>query len=170
MFVALAVALVLQQAATGQVVWQTPPPPQPVTVDAVAAIPTIPDWARADPYGYERSECSPLVRKAEETMQACQVRVRAALAANLGDDLPVGLSRINAAERCRQEAAGDRYALQCGVPGRAGSATARMVEQTCETHPRAQPQGGVTWTEECRPADGSEVAEEGLRIRLGGKD
>lgn len=170
MFVALAAAVLLQQAAPGQVVWQTPVPAEPAAAEAPAAIPTIPDWARADPYGYERSECSPLVRKAEESMEACQARVRTALAANLGDDLPVGLSRINAAERCRQEAAGDRYALQCGTPGRSGPATSRLVEQTCETRPRAQPQGGVTWTEECRPADGSAPAEEGLRLRLGGND
>lgn len=170
MFAALTAALLLQQAAPGQVVWQTPAPAEPATAEAPAAIPTIPDWARADPYGYERSECSPLVRKAEESMEACQARVRTALAANLGDDLPVGLSQTNAAERCRQEAAGDRYALQCGTPGRSGPATSRLVEQTCETRPGAQPQGGVTWTEECRPADGSEPAEEGLRLRLGGND
>lgn len=167
MFATLAAALLLQQAGAGPVVWQTPPA-EPAVVEIPAAIPAIPDWARADPYGYERSECSPLVRKAEESMAACQGRVRAALAANLGDALPAGLAPANAAERCRQEAAGDRYALQCGTPSRSGAAATRMVERTCETRPRAQPQGGVTWTEECRPADGSEPAEDGLRIRLGG--
>ena len=163
-----AAARLLQQAATGQVVWQTPAPP--VAVETPTAVPTIPDWARADPYGYERSECSPLIRAASESMEACQARVRAALAANLGDDLPVGLSAGAAAENCRQEAAGDRYALQCGAPSRSGLSSPRLVEQTCETRPRAQPQGGVAWTEECRPADGSKLPEEGLRIRLGGDD
>ncbi|MBU1384166.1 MAG: hypothetical protein KKG14_08825 [Alphaproteobacteria bacterium] len=170
MLPALVVALVLQQAAPGQVVWQTPPPPEPVAAEAPAAIPAIPDWARADPYGYERSECSPLIRKADESMEACQVRVRAALAAHLGDDLPVGLAGTSAAEQCRQEAAGDRYALQCGAPSRSGPATSRLVEQVCETRPRARAEGGVTWTEECRPGDGSEPSREGLRIRLGGDD
>ncbi|HZW15339.1 MAG TPA: hypothetical protein VFF66_03685, partial [Brevundimonas sp.] len=116
------------------------------------------------------SECSPLVRKAEESMEACQARVRSALAANLGDALPVGLAGGAAAEQCRQEAAGDRYALQCGAPSRSGPATTRLVDRTCETRPRAQREGGVIWTEECRPADGSEPPEEGLRIRLGGDD
>ncbi|HYC96763.1 hypothetical protein [Brevundimonas sp.] len=167
MLAVLAAAL-LQQAATGQVVWQTPPP-EPVAVQA-AAVPSIPDWARADPYGYERSECSPLVRKAEESLEACQARVRVALAANLGDALPPGLAPANAADQCRQEAAGDRYALQCGAPSRSGPATAALVERTCETRPRARPEGGVAWTEECRPADGSKPAEEGLSIRLGGDD
>ena len=170
MLAAVAAALVLQQAATGQVVWQTPPPPEPVTAEAAAAIPTVPDWARADPYGYERSECSPLIRSASESMEACQGRVRAALAANLGNDLPIGLAAGGAAEDCRQEAAGDRYALQCGAPSRSGPATSRLVEQTCETRPRAQGQGGVAWTEECRPTDGSKPPEEGLRFRLGGDD
>jgi len=167
---ALVAAVILQQAATGQVVWQTPAPPEPVVVETPAAVPTIPDWARADPYGYERSECSPLVRSADESMEACQARVRGALAANLGDALPVGLAAANAGDQCRQEAAGDRYALQCGAPSRSGPETARLVDRTCETRPRAQREGGVIWTEECRPADGSEPAEEGLRIRLGGND
>ena len=167
---ALVAAVILQQAATGQVVWQTPAPPEPVVVETPAAVPTIPDWARADPYGYERSECSPLVRSADESMEACQARVRGALAANLGDALPVGLAAGAPADQCRQEAAGDRYALQCGAPSRSGPETARLVDRTCETRPRAQREGGVIWTEECRPADGSEPAEEGLRIRLGGND
>ena len=169
MFAILA-AVILQQAASGQVVWQTPAPADPIALETPAAAPTIPDWARSDPYGYERSECSPLVRKAEESMEACQARVRSALAAHLGDALPIGLAAGNAADQCRQEAAGDRYALQCGAPRRSGPATTRLVDRTCETRPRAQSEGGVVWTEECRPADGSEAPEEGLRIRLGGDD
>ena len=165
---ALVAAVVLQQAASGQVVWQTPAAPEPVAVPIAA--PPIPDWARADPYGYERSECSPLLRAASESLEACQARVRSALAANLGDALPAGLAPAGAPDSCRQEAAGDRYALQCGAPSRSGPATSAMVEQTCETRPRVQPQGGVAWSEECRPADGSKPAEEGLSIRLGGDD
>ncbi|NJC40107.1 hypothetical protein GGQ87_000365 [Brevundimonas alba] len=170
MLAAAVAALLLQQAAAGQVVWQGPPPTEPVAVSAPADAPAIPDWARADPYGYERSECSPLLRAANESMEACQARVRAALAANLGDALPAGLATANAADQCRQAAAGDRYALQCGAPSRSGPAATQLVERACETRPRAQPQGGVAWTEECRPADGSKPAEEGLTFRLGGND
>ena len=166
---ALVAAVILQQAATGQVVWQTPPPPAPIVPEAPTT-PALPDWARADPYGYERSECSPLIRKANETQEACQARVRAALALDLGADLPPGLAGGDPAENCRQEASGDRYALQCGAPGRAGQTSPRLVERTCETRPRAQSQRGVAWVEECRPADGSPPAEEGLKIRLGGDD
>ena len=167
---AVVFAIMLQQAvpaASGQVVWETPAPPEPTV--AVAEIPAIPDSARADPWGYERAECSPLIRKAEESMEACQARVRIALAANLGDALPAGLAPAGAPDACRQEAAGDRYALQCGAPPRADRPTAALEERSCETRPRAQPQGGVAWTEECRPTSGARE-DDGLRVRLGGKD
>lgn len=164
---AIIFAAMLQQAAAGQVVWEAPPaapPPAPV------AVPPIPDSARADPYGYERSECSPLVRKASETLEACQSRVRAALAANLGAALPAGLAPAGAPDQCRQEAAGDRYALQCGAPTRPALASVRPQEQICETRPQARAQGGIAWTEECRPADGRAPTQDGLRIRLGNDD
>lgn len=166
---ALVAAVILQQAAPGQVVWQEPAPPEPMIAPAPAA-PALPDWARTDPYGYERSECSPLIRKANESLEACQARVRTALALDLGADLPPGLAGGDPAEQCRQEAAGDRYALQCGAPSRSAPGGPRLVDRTCETRPRVQAEGGVVWTEECRPADGSEPAEDGLRIRLGGED
>lgn len=167
MLAAAVVDIVLQQAAPGQVVWQEPAPAEPV-IAPTPAVPALPDWARADPYGYERSECSPLIRKANETMEACQARVRAALALDLGADLPPGLAGGAAAEQCRQEAAGDRYALQCGAPSRSAPGGPRLVDRACETRPRVQPEGGVVWTEECRPVDGSKPPEDGLRIRLGG--
>ncbi len=172
---AIVFAVMLQQAAplpaaTGQVVWETPAPVAPAEPVVAADIPAIPDSARADPWGYERAECSPLIRTAEESMEACQARVRVILAAHLGDALPVGLTPAGAPDECRQEAAGDRYALQCGAPARAARPTAVLEERNCETRPRAQPQGGVAWTEECRPASGRREDDEGLRIRLGGED
>lgn len=169
----LAVALIslvaLQQAATGQVVWTTPPPPAEAAAPA-ASLPPLPDWARADPYGYERSECSPMIRSRDETMEACQSRVRVTLAAHLGAALPSGLAPVSNSDNCRQEAAGDRYALQCGTPARSGPASAAPQERVCETRPQAQARGGVAWTEECRPAGGRPETDDGLRIRLGGKD
>ena len=164
---ALVFAVILQQAATGQVVWEEAPAPAPV---APVAIPAIPDSARADPYGYERAECSPLIRKSTETMEACQARVRIALAANLGDALPPGLAPAGAPDDCRQEAAGDRYALQCGAPDRPARPVVSPQETTCSSRPRARPEGGVAWTEECRPADGRAPTQDGLKIRLGGND
>jgi hypothetical protein len=167
---AIVFAVMLQQAAplpapTGQVVWEEPASP-PAAATPVE-IPAIPDSARADPYGYERAECSPLIRKASESMEACQARVRTALAANLGAALPPGLAPAGAPDECRLAAAGDRYALTCGAPDRPARADVRPQEQTCESRPRARPEGGVAWNEECRPADGRAPTQDGLRINLG---
>lgn len=168
---ALAFAVLLQQqAAAGQVAWETPVPAEPVEAAAPVVIPPIPDSARADPYGYERAECSPLIRKADESMEVCQQRVRVALAANLGAALPAGLAPAGAPNECRQEAAGDRYALQCGAPTRPDRPATVLEEQVCESRPRAQAEGGVAWVEDCRPAGGRRDAEDGLRLRLGGRD
>jgi len=164
---AVVFAVMMQQAVAGQVVWEAPPTPTPV---ASVEIPAIPDSARADPYGFERAECSPLIRKSTETMEACQTRVRIALTANLGDALPAGLALAGAPDECRQEAAGDRYALQCGAPDRPVRASVTPQEQTCETRPRARPEGGVAWTEECRPTDGRAPTQDGLKIQLGRND
>ncbi len=167
---AVVAVLILQQAASGQVVWHPPAPPTPVVAEIPAVVPALPDWARADPYGYERSECSPLIRAASESMEACQSRVRRTLAAHLGAALPVGLSAGGAEEQCRQAAAGDRYALQCGSPSRADVTGPALAERTCRSRPQARPEGGVTWVEECRQADGRPLAEGGLRLRLGDDD
>eukprot|EP01089_Gocevia_fonbrunei_P017602 TRINITY_DN5759_c0_g1_i10.p2 TRINITY_DN5759_c0_g1~~TRINITY_DN5759_c0_g1_i10.p2 ORF type:complete len:169 (-),score=4.07 TRINITY_DN5759_c0_g1_i10:157-663(-) len=164
---AVVAAVILQQAATGPVVWQTPAPSTPEVVATTAPVPDLPDWARADPYGYERSECSPLLRAADETLEACQARVRRTLAVHLGAALPVGLSAGEADEQCRQAAAGDRYALQCGTPSRSGAAGPTLVEQTCQSRPKARPEGGVVWVEECRQADGRPLPEGGLQLRVG---
>ena len=171
---AVVFAMMLQQtaplsASPGQVVWETPAPIEPAEVVATVDIPAIPDSARADPYGYERAECSPLIRRAEESLEGCQARVRVILAAHLGDALPAGLTPAGAPDECRQEAAGDRYALQCGAARRPDQPTAALEERTCETRPRAQPQGGLAWTEECHPASGRRE-DDGLRVRLGGQD
>lgn len=163
-------ALMLQQAAAGQMGWSEAPPSPPVTAVAAPATHNLPDWARADPFGYERSECSPMIRKADETQEACQARVRVELASDLGDALPAALRPAAAPDSCRQEAAGDRYAVQCGAPTRNSAPTVALEEQTCESRPQVQPRGGVAWTQDCRPASGVRTGPDGLSIRLGGKD
>lgn len=160
-------ALMLQQAATGPVVWATPMDPVPVV--APVAAPPVPDWARADPYGYERSECSPLIRAASESMEVCQSRVRFALAANLGDALPAGLRPAGSLDNCRQEAAGDRYAVQCGAPARTVPGAPDLRDKVCTTRPSGTRDGGMTYREECM-VGGEPVRDQGLRINLGGRD
>lgn len=169
---AAVIALLLQQvspAAADQVVWSEPPPPAAAAVEALPP-PPIPESARTDPFGYERAQCSPLIRSADESLESCQARVRTVLAAHLGDALPVGLAPGPAAEACRQEAEGDRYGLQCGAPSRSGRASAVLDERICETRPRAQPGGGVVWEEQCRPASRRDQRDEGLTIRWGDRD
>lgn len=171
---AIVFGIVLQQAVPAtadQVVWETPARVDAAAVATAGEIPSIPRSARADPYGYERAECSPLIRKQEESLEACQARVRLALAANLGTALPAGLTLAGTSEECRQEAAGGRYALQCGAPPRADRPTETLEERRCETRPRPQAQGGVDWTEDCAPASrGRGNDDDGLKIRLGGRD
>ena len=41
---------------------------------------TVPAWAQLNPYGYERQQCSPLVRPHGETLRACKDRIRHLLA------------------------------------------------------------------------------------------
>jgi hypothetical protein len=164
---AAVVAVILQQAAPGQIVWQEPAPPPPAVAEAPAA-PALPDWARADPYGYERSECSPLLRKANESLEACQARVRTALALDLGA-LPPGLAGGADAEECRQAAAGDRYALQCAPRSRTVPSGPDMRARECTTRPRSDGDGRMTFEEVCT-VNGQEDRGDGLRIRLGGDD
>lgn len=133
------------------------------------AAPPLPDSARTDPYGYERAECSPLIRPSSETLEQCQSRVRLVLAAHLGDALPDGLKTATALDDCRQAANGDRYAMQCGTPSRPDRPVNQLVEQTCETRPQARSGGGVEWREQCRPTTG-EPAREGIGFRIGGRD
>jgi hypothetical protein len=166
---AIVLAATLQQAATGQVVWETPLPSPPVEAVAPDDIPAIPDYARADPFGYERAECSPLVRKVEESMDACQQRVRVALAVNLGPALPAGLAPAAAAENCRPEAEGDRYALQCGAPTRSAPPAPDLRVRSCTTRPSVTEGGAVSFVETCT-VGGEDVRDEGLRVRLGGRD
>ena len=59
----------------------------------------LPAWALTNPFGYERAQCSPLVRGAE-ALDVCQGRVRRQLAEALGEDLPPAL-RPATVENCR---------------------------------------------------------------------
>jgi hypothetical protein len=113
----LVAALMLQQAA-GMISWNPPPAPDPnAPVEAAVSAPavpaaTIPEWGLADPFAWERSQCSPIIRK-DSSMELCQARVRTDLAAALGDKLPAGL-QPSGVEGCRQVSNGaGGYELTC---------------------------------------------------------
>jgi len=168
----LVAALMLQQAA-GMISWNPPPAPAPDTVVEVATpatalpAPTIPDWGLADPFAWERSQCSPMIRK-DASMELCQARVRTDLAAALGDKLPAGL-QPGGVEGCRQVSNGaGGYELTCTPPRREMAASAAPVAEVCEERPSATGSGGVNFERRCTPATGPAPARDGLTFKLGG--
>ena len=170
--IAVALTILLQQAAPhasapGQVQWTTPITP-PVVAPATPR-PALPEAARTDPYGYERAECSPYVRAASETLEACQFRIRTELAAGLGQALPDGLRPSDEPERCRPDPQTGGFALDCNS-ARSVPAGADLTERRCETRPTRLPQGGVAYAENCSSTRPGEEESQGLRIRLGGDD
>lgn len=166
--VALLIVLLMQDpngaAAAGTITWNQP---APVVAAAPPATPppTLPAWALADPFGWERAQCSPMIRK-DATLEACQARVRTDLAANLGDALPAAL-RPAAVQECRRTE--DGYAVDCGAPERPGQSAPVLREQDCGTRMVRQREGGAAFTSDCRPVGGQQ-GRDGLRIRLGGNN
>ncbi|QTC91895.1 hypothetical protein [Brevundimonas goettingensis] len=172
MLTAVFAALMLQQAA-GMISWNPPPAPDPeAPVEAAAPVPagpvtTIPEWGLADPFGWERSQCSPMIRK-DASMELCQARVRTDLATALGDKLPAGL-QPSGVEGCRQVSNGaGGYELTCAPPRREMAASTAPVAEVCEERPSATGSGGVNFERRCTPATGPKPDEGGLKFRLGG--
>lgn len=166
MTTALLFALVLQQAAPG-VVWSDDPPAPVEEVAVTAPVPVLPAHALADPYGWERSQCSPFIRK-DEPLEHCQARVRVTLAAAMGDRLPDGLRPSKALENCTPGNAANGYAMQCGPRPVAALGAPPPQDKVCDSRPQRTPSGAIAFNSECRPAPGEARAQDGLRIRLGG--
>lgn len=162
MLTVLSLVIALQQA-TGPVSW-TEPAPVAVTVAEAVARPDLPDWAIADPFGWERSQCSPLVR-GEETIGTCQSRVRADLAIVLGDRLPAGLRPSDTPTPCvaTPDASG-AFPVECREPERRVAASNPVRDQVCESRPRREG-GAVAFVTECRPA-GEASERRGLSFRI----
>ena len=164
MLTAFALALVLQQA----VVWEAPAPlPEPAPARVISApVVDLPDWALTDPFSWERSQCSPLIR-GDVPLETCQARVRAELSAALGDRLPTGLRPAGEPVPC-QATPDDSgtYPVHCGVPERRAATT--VTPTITECRPRPQRQGGsVAFVTDCRAEDADDG---GLSFRLFGKD
>lgn len=163
----LTLALALMQQTAPAVVWDQPAPAAEVApAPPAAATSSLPAWALADPFAYERARCSPMVR-GDTPLETCQAETRAQLALALGDALPDALKPVGAPDDCRmaREAAGGFvYARQCGPQQRSGAALTQPVEQDC----RPRPARGGGFTSECRPVSGQEG--EGLKLRLWGDD
>lgn len=166
MLTALLIAALVQDPppAAGAIAWQEA---APVQAEVVAAPPpSLPAWALADPFGWERSQCSPLIRK-DATLEACQARVRVDLAANLGNDLPAAL-RPQSMQDCRRTE--DGYAVDCGAPDRPDRPSPVLREQDCGNRIVSQGDGRAVFNSDCRPVAGEERNDDGLRINLGRRD
>lgn len=162
MLTAFALAMVLQQT----VVWDTPvSAPNPGSAEIAAPVSDLPAWALADPFAWERSQCSPLVSR--EPVDTCQSRVRVELAAALGDRLPAGLRPAGEPVPCLATPGDDgAYPVQCGLPERQAAATVTPTVPDCRSRPQRQG-GSVAFVTDCRPQGESQG---GLSFRLGGQD
>lgn len=162
MLTALTLAIALQQAVAAPV-WSESPPEAAVAVETTST-PELPDWAIADPFGWERSQCSPLVR-GDEPMAACQSRVRSDLAVVLGDRLPAGLRPSETPTPCLATPDADgAFPVECREPERRVASANPIQDQVCESRPRREG-GAVAFVTECRPA-GETSERRGLSFRI----
>lgn len=162
MLTAYVLALALQQT----VVWETPVPvAEAAPAEVAASSSTLPDWALADPFGWERSQCSPLVSR--EPLEVCQSRVRVELSAALGNRLPAGLRPAGEPVPCVAAPGDDgKYPIQCGTPERQVAAAVTPTIQDCRQRPQRQG-NSVAFVTDCRTDDDRGA---GLSINLFGKD
>ena len=153
--IAAAFALLLLQQTAPTVVWETPTaapatapaPPEP------AASHSVPAWGLADPFGFERARCSPLVR-GDTPMQACQAEVRAQLAVAMGPNLPEALRPTGMAGDCQMmqaSAGGSAYAVQCGPQSRTINAPSGLREMDVRAR-EASVRNAGPWTVRTRRA------------------
>lgn len=149
MLTVFAFAVVVQQGTGLGVVWETPGELQP-TMEQAVTMSDLSAWALDDPFGWERSQCSPLVRT-EPSTDVCQVGVREALSSALGDRLPPGLRTSGEPVPCLAKPDADgAYPVRCGVESREAAEAVVPQEPICDTRPTRQ---GVVFPSECRPAN-----------------
>ncbi len=161
--IAAAFALLLLQQTAPTVVWAAPAPEPIVETSVTPVAHNVPAWGLADPFGFERARCSPLVR-GDKSMAVCQTEVREQLAIAMGSDLPEALRPAGMAGDCqmiRASAGGSDYAVQCGPQPRAAVASSELREMDCRPRPV---EGG--FSSECRPVDAAE--KDGLSLTLWG--
>lgn len=162
MIAAAFASLILQQTAP-TMVWDAPAPEAVVETPAPPPQHSVPAWGLADPFGFERARCSPLVR-GQKSMAECQIEVREELVIAMGPDLPEALRPSGMAGECqmiRASAAGSDYAVQCGPQSRGAAAPSSLREMDCRPRPV---EGG--FSSECRPVDAAD--KKGLSLTLWG--
>lgn len=159
--IALLFALALQQTAP-VLTWSEPPPRVAEDVAPEMTGEEAPAHALTDPYAWERSQCSPYIRK-DEPLAECQARVRSMLAVAMADKLPDGL-RPDALENCSNYQTASGYQFQCGRPRTVASmAPSAPVERVCDNRPE-RAGNSLAFNTRCQPVGGD--GEAGLRFRL----
>ncbi len=108
----LLIAVLLVQDPAPRIILSDDPEP-PVITRAPRPVPDLPAHAIGDPFGWERSQCSPYIRK-DEPLEHCQTRVRSDLLAVMGERLPSGLRPAPGLENCIPGTAANGYQMQCG--------------------------------------------------------
>jgi len=127
--IAAAFALLILQQAAPTVVWYAPAPEAVVETPAPPFEHNVPAWGLADPFGFERARCSPLVR-GQKSMAECQTEVRDQLAIAMGSDLPEALRPSGMAGDCQMIRASEQARTMRSSA--AGSLARRPRPRACE--------------------------------------
>ena len=161
---ALATLFLMQQSlANPTIVWEPPAPDVPAEAPAPAPRHTVPDWGVADPFGFERARCNPVIR-GDKPLEVCQAEVRTQLALALGDRLPDALRPVGMADNCqmrRNEADGAAYAVLCAPRPRSSIVSPPPQEMDCRSRPA---NNGGGFTSECRPINAPEAKGASLKL------
>jgi len=141
-------ALVMQDAPAFGIILSDDPVP-PVVEEVQRPRPNLPAHALSDPFGWERSQCSPYIRK-DEPLDHCQMRVRLDLQAVMGEALPAGLRPTSGFEHCTPGTAETNFKLDCNPRQMSLPASPNLQDRSCENRPERQPDGRVIIQTDCR--------------------
>lgn len=156
----LIIALLLVQDAPvkGIILSDDPVPPEVEEVKRPAA--TLPPHALSDPFGWERSQCSPYIRK-DEPLEVCQVRVRSDLQAAMGEALPSALMPTAGLENCSPGNAENGFKIECKPRQMTLPNRPNLQDRHCENQPQRQPDGRVIIQSVCRSTATEAPSSEG---------
>ena len=168
MLALLIAALLLPQDAPAFGITLSDDPEPPVVEEAKRQVPNLPAHALADPFGWERSQCSPYIRR-DEPLEHCQVRVRSDLAAVMGDRLPSALRPTAGLENCTPGKAENNYKIECKPREMVVPNAPNLQDRQCENQPQRQPDGRVVIQSVCR-STGTDTPAQGLRFGIPNRD
>ena len=163
----IAALLISQDAPAFGIILSDDPEP-PVVEVAKRPVPNLPPHAISDPFGWERSQCSPYIRK-DESLQECQVRVRADLQAVMGAALPANLHPTLGLEHCTPGNAENGFKVECKPRQMVLPNRPNLDDRQCENQPSLQGDGRVIMQTVCR-STGAQPTPEGLSLTLPPRD